>query len=82
LENNNNNEDDEEDFDTEDKPDCTRVLMDVAAISDAVDKHCRCVACNGPITMTFDKIFDQVDGTTGVKARIPEGRDQTETMTT
>jgi hypothetical protein len=52
--NNNNNEDNEEDFDMEDKPDCTRVLMDVAAISDAVvDKHCRCVECNGPITMTF-----------------------------
>jgi hypothetical protein len=44
--NNNNNEDDEEDFDKEDKPDCTRVLMDVAAISDAADKHCRCVECN------------------------------------
>jgi hypothetical protein len=29
-----------------------------------------------------DKIFDQVDSTTGVKKRVPEGRDQTETMTT
>jgi hypothetical protein len=37
-----------------------------------------------PITQTkgSEKIFDQVNGTTGVKARIPEGRDQTETMTT
>jgi hypothetical protein len=30
----------------------------------------------------IDKIFDQVDGTTGVKEQVPEGRDQTETMTT
>jgi hypothetical protein len=29
-----------------------------------------------------DKIFDQVNGTTSVKVRIPEGRDQTKTMTT
>jgi hypothetical protein len=37
-----------------------------------------------PTTQTkgSDKIFDQVDGTTGVKERVPEGRDQTETMTT
>jgi hypothetical protein len=34
------------------------------------------------LTQVVDKIFDQVNGTTGVKARIPEGRDQTETMTT
>jgi hypothetical protein len=33
-------------------------------------------------TKGSDKIFDQVDDTTGVKARIPEGRDQTETMMT
>jgi hypothetical protein len=31
---------------------------------------------------TIDQIFDQVNGTTGGKARIPEGRDQTKTMTT
>jgi hypothetical protein len=39
---------------------------------------------NEPITQMkgSDKIFDQVNGTTGVKARIPEGRDQTETMMT
>jgi hypothetical protein len=38
------------------KPPFSRVIMEVDAISDAMEKHCCCAECKGPMTMTMTKV--------------------------